>query len=179
MREITEKIYKYEELSEEAKEKARHERYDYDYFYYGEDLINSLGAFERVFPIEIESWEYGMCGCYVSYKILLDGCDDYEFYEEEELKKYLLEYYDTYCEDISENCCSLTGVCSDYALLETLYEFIKEPYDCNFKELLEECIANFEKVVEEKYEYWLSEEIFIETCECNDIEFYEDGSRYC
>ena len=190
MREIKQKIYTFNELSEDAKEKARLDWLEDAYFHYGDNLIESLKKFENEFPIQINYWEYDEWSCRVSYEILLDDYDDYEFdedenkediielYKGEELKKYLMEYYEKFTEDTSEECCPLTGCCSDYAVLDPIYEFIKNPTDIDFRELLESCIENFEEVVVKEYECFNSEEFFKEACYGCGFEFYEDGTMY-
>ena len=177
MREITQKIYTYDELSYEAKEKARIDWLKNAYFHYGDDLIASLDNFEKEFPIQINDWEYDEWNCRVSYELLLDDYEDYEI-KGEELKKYLLEYYEKFTEDTKEKCCPLTGCCSDYAVLDPIYEFIKNPTDIDFRELLESCIDNFEEVVVKEYEYFNSEDFFEEECYQCEFEFFEDGTMY-
>lgn len=190
MREITQKIYSYEELTEKAKEKARIDWLKDAYFYYGDDLIASLKSFKNEFPIQIHYWEYDEWSCHVSYEILLDDYEDYEFdededkediielYRGEELKKYLVEYYEKFTEDTQEKCCPLTGCCSDYAVLDPIYKFIQNPTDIDFRELLESCIENFEDVIVKRYECFNSKEYFKEECYACGFEFYEDGTRY-
>ena len=190
MREITQKIYTYDELSYKAKEKARLDWLEDAYFHYGDDLIASLEKFEEEFPIMIKECAYDQWDCYIDYEILLDDYDDYEFdedenkediielYKGEELKKYLMEYYEKFTEDTSEKCCPLTGCCSDYAVLDPIYEFIKNPTDIDFRELLESCIENFEEVVVKEYECFNSEEFFREECYQCGFEFFEDGTMY-
>jgi hypothetical protein len=93
MRTKTINIYSFDELSEEAKEKAieDYRSNGFDYFW-GDDNENTLKEFEDIFPISVGRWEYGYHN-FINFEMT---CDD----EISELKgirllKYLYNNYES------------------------------------------------------------------------------------
>jgi len=75
-----------------------------------------------------------------------------------------------------DNCCPLTGYYMDDNLLLPIYDFMKRP--CNsmtFYDLMDNCLDNWIKDANEDYEYSISMESFIDTCQANDWTFTGDG----
>jgi RecG-like helicase len=74
-----------------------------------------------------------------------------------------------------DNSCVLTGVCYDDDILTPIYEFLKNPYDLTFRELINDCMENLEKSLQSELDYLTSEEGIIEHIACNDYMFTENG----
>ena len=78
-----------------------------------------------------------------------------------------------------EECCGLTGVCTDCWFLDTFSEWLKKPdLSMTYADLLEKASDEFWECYEKDYEYAFSEENFQEIAEINEYEFLEDGKRY-
>lgn len=73
------------------------------------------------------------------------------------------------------NCCTLTGACYDDSLLSPIYEFIKNPNDSDFEDVIKECFNNLEKDINNEIDYQNSEQAILETIEANNYEFNENG----
>jgi len=66
-------IYSIDELSKKAKEKAYDkwlEHYDYPW---GKENRDTLKAFEKLFPIKVLDWEYGLDRNFITFKVIDDN----------------------------------------------------------------------------------------------------------
>jgi len=85
-------------------------------------------------------------------------------------------YFNAYYSAITlDNCCVLTGVCYDDDLLTPIYEFLDKPKNLNIETLLNDCIYSLCHSVSSEIDYQNSDEAIIETINCNDYEFEENG----
>ena len=84
-------------------------------------------------------------------------------------------YYSAIQKDTS---CVFTGYCADDEILQPIYDFIKNPDNTSFIELMESCITAFEKYLQREEEYFNSEEFAIKEIIANDYEFEESGKMY-
>jgi hypothetical protein len=90
-----------------------------------------------------------------------------------------------YSKVILDNCCTLTGVCYDYSLLQPIYDFLERYNDkadyysyMDFDTLINDCFASLEKDVENEAEAQDSDECITEHIEANEYEFTADGRRF-
>ena len=77
-----------------------------------------------------------------------------------------------------DNCCPLTGVCYDDSLLKPIFDFMENPNNNDFSDLLHDCINSLCHAVQSEIEYTNSDEAIIETIEANEYDFTEDGEVY-
>ena len=89
-----------------------------------------------------------------------------------------LRHVKRYSKVLAGDECNITGFCGDYDFMKPILEFIKKPDTSTFKDLIEEAIHNTLKGMEQEYDNTQSMEYFEEEAEANDMEFYEDGTRY-
>ena len=199
-------LYKFEELSEKAQDKAiRLWRNTADYSWQKEN-VDSLNAFAKAFDITITEWSYGSRSSGVSFKL------NNEFHIAEmsgqRLAKYLWNnhedvllnsrYYSLWSKkDVSfehykdgypvlkqrrskvffeRENCNLTGYEMDNALMKPLYRFLEKPNTTTFEELIENCFHEWTKACEADIEYQESREYIIHTLMEYDYEFTEDGT---
>jgi hypothetical protein len=73
------------------------------------------------------------------------------------------------------NDCVLTGVCYDQDILQPIYDFLENPSDIDFENLLENCISSLCSSVQSEYDYSISDCALIELIEANGYEFTELG----
>ena len=205
MRTIEVKLYSFDELSEEAKEKA------ISYFrdsessdpYFIQDANKTFERFADIFSIHWRNIEYRE-PYRNEYDIKLN--DDILHLTGQRLATYIWnnykrdlfkgKYYSLWSKkDVSfkhhknghpvlktryskiflSNSCVLTGVCYDEDILTPIYEFLDNPLDIDFETLLNDCIYSLCHSVESEIEYRLSDEAIIETIQDNEYEFTEDG----
>lgn len=194
------KIYQFDELSESAKEKAinNHREFIANDRNWNNENVDTLNAFEKIFPIKIKSWEYGYKN-YVSWTFCLE--EDIENLTGWRLVRYLWsnyktnifkgKYYSTqgtynengkYCYKSRhsrinlDNCCVLTGYYMDDIILKDIYEYMKKPDERIFYDLLNDCLYNWVYACRDEYEYQMSDEAIIESIKANEYEFDENGN---
>lgn len=197
MREITQKIYSYEELSEKAKERVKNEyrvnfqecRNDLFYEYFAEELREN--GFESLEPRYSLSYCQGD-GCSVIGKIylneVLENKDIMENFSKDEIRR--LEYIDCEVENeikIEHN--------SNYYYHANTMSFYANVYVNTYThgknwELMEEVFDKLEGVLEDYfialcnrmeevgYEMIYAEEGLEEELKESDYEYYKDGTRY-
>lgn len=190
------KIYKFEELTEESKEKARRIFRTANHvngYAWDNENNDSLKAFLDLFNCSLKR------GGYVR-------CNDSDTGEMEGLRlyKYIMNnFYDDiykpksyWINDGIRNCvgmnsktryskifkvwdnCSLTGYCMDNDLLQPVIDFLKKPSGTCFNDLLTSCYESWEYTVKKEQEYQDSNKAIDENISINEYEFYEDGSLY-
>lgn len=156
------KLYKFNELSDDAKQKALEELYDinvnyewYDAVYYDADTIG----------LKITSFD--------TYKKDISGSlTDSMEYSIKEIKTNHGESCETY--RIADEYKAKLKELRDITLDDDLPD-LEDELEAEFeKELLQEYL----NILEKDYEYLTSEEAILETIEANDYEFTADGKLF-
>jgi hypothetical protein len=206
MRTITKvyQVYKLDELSEEAQEKAFKEFCESEREFINEisDNIGTLDEFEKVFPIKIKEWQYDEYGTKnISFKFDYQTSETYlEDLSGIRLMKYIQNNYGhhliskkTYYSEgnimlekkrvsrilyINDGC-PLTGSIYDITILEPIFKFLKNPLpNMTFEKLMKACLNAWLDASIEEMKYILSLENFKEVCASEDYEFLESGEMY-
>lgn len=205
MRTETINIYKFDELSDEAKEKAieqykeRHNSYAWS-----DEWIDSLRAFAKAIDIRLRNWQispysYSSIDWEFNCSFEFDE-DDYKAMDKWRLRTWLINNYlpefakgKYYSKNIGGlkyvsrhsktqieyNPCPLTGYCGDCSLIEPILEFIKSPKDnYTLKDVVDDCMHSFIKEFNADMEYQDSDEYAIQEMTRLDYEFTEDGKIY-
>lgn len=205
MRTIQIKLFSFDELSEEGKQKAiDHYRNVGHNLAWTEENRNTLEAFEKILPINISNWSYGDRSEGVSFSVIGENIGDLSG---QRLATYLWNnyrhdlfrgrWYST-CFDrktntlapkvgiksknrrsniILEHDCVLTGYYMDEVILEPIYKFLEKPIKgTTFEDLLQDCFSAWIKACDEDIEFQNSEEYIAEHFEANNMEFEEDGT---
>lgn len=188
-------IFQLAELSAAARKTAYDEWLkDFDYSWRS-DNHNTLDAFERTFNITIYDWSYDTCGYY--YRFTSHYCGEEEDLKGIRLLKYICNNYwhilfkpRTYHHKgnyekqrkshiFTNNCCVLTGYCTDEDILKPIYDFLKAPDTLtSLYDLMDKCLDSFFKSCRDDMEYQCSEANFEESCVANGYEFLENGKMY-
>lgn len=191
MRKETIEVYKFEELSEEAKEKA-YENFlnsDKEYFWMDENL-ESLKEGLDYFGFHLADYSIDYFNATNAYlKIDSQHYDGEEELEKVRLWKYLKNNYmegsvvantryPNESNDLLSSSCTFTGYCMDETFLDPIKKFMNKPTDISFTELMKECAYEVMLGIEKDYEYQNSREFFEEEVSSNGYEFTEDGERY-
>ena len=200
MRTIERKIYRYDELSEQAQkvaiESMRDEISDVRIESDSYEYRNTLDKIGQIFGVKVYDW----------------SVDEYNFYfrfeftnieeETENEPRLLLRYLNTYvlpCIDNKKRYYSktsrasrksrilydnsyeycLTGCWCDDAVDNALNNIKKSVKDkVNAREFVESILEGFFKQWRNDYEYAISDECIAEEIDVNDYEFYENGKPY-
>lgn len=188
MRTIEVKLYKFDELSEAAQEKALNKwnegNIDIPWM---DENFDSMRKGLEFYDFELKDWSFDYYNASNGYFKIHSRhyYDEIKELSGVRLWKYLQNNYSTYrCkykgemkETISGGC-PFTGYCVDENFLDPIRAFLKKPTDITFMELMEQCVHECAKAIEMNYEYSQSMEYFKETCEANEYEFTEDGTMH-
>ena len=200
MRTIERKIYRYDELSEQAKQVAiesmkeeissvRTESDSYEY-------RNTLEKIENIFGVKVYNWEVNEYNPYFRFEFT--NIEEDTENEPRLLLRYLntnvLPYIDNkkryysktarasrksriLCNKSFDYC--LTGCWCDDAVdnaLNNINQSVKN--HLNVREFVENLLEGFFKQWQNDFEYACSDEFIAEEIEANDYEFYENGKPY-
>ncbi|MBK8467962.1 MAG: hypothetical protein IPL32_19280 [Chloracidobacterium sp.] len=166
------KVYKFAELSEEAKEKAVQKWAEhYEYSWDGE-LRDSLVAFFDLFGVKCKDWEIGYSGS--RSDVRLDVPYDVEELKGDALRGWVKDYVGG--GETLFVACPLTGMGFDEALLDPIRKFVKGTAgEKTLKEIMEDGFYSLSKEVAEDYEYQACGEGARESLAANEYEFTEKG----
>ena len=173
MREETIKIYKFDELTEEVKEKVL-EKYwdinlDYEWWQYAFEDARRIG-------LNIEEFDLNR-GAYVKGKWLVDA---------EEAAEKILQEHGEDCETYQDTLNFQGELKQAHIVFENSedydpeYEEFEESdeYEEICEEFLRTICEDYRIILEKEYEWLTREEAVKETIEVNEWEFTEDGTLY-
>ena len=204
MKTIRTKVYQFNELTEDAKQKAIewYRNSSDDGQFYADEIIDSVKELADIFNLKFGREYTDIRTGHIDDNILqLQGI---------RLYKYIINnYYNTlfqrktyyFCrmEDGSRmfNCvggnsgkyvskcqweqasCPLTGVCYDMDILQPVYEFLSRPdQSTTFEDLISNIESAIQKTFENNEDYVNSDEYIIESIEANEYDFTKDGNRF-
>lgn len=200
-------IYKFNELSDDAKNTVIENYRQYDDFHniQGSEYIDSLNKFADITGITINNYSLGAYSHnYVSWSY--DGyCYNHEFDYLTDLKglrlrtwlinnwlyyftnkKYLhintlgsKKYISGYSKIQVSHDCPLTGCYYDHSIIDPILKFIHSPnQDLTLEDLINDCFNKFCNDYQLEHEHTYSEEYITEMIECNDYDFTIDGEIY-
>jgi hypothetical protein len=183
MKTIEIKVYRFDELSEKAKEKAK-ESFGYDNPWENE-IAESMRLAGGIYD-EINKSDLSGLRLYkwIVNNILPDltaqkkyyvSNGSYNSYFSVKRKIYAGEKA-RFSKIIKEiDALHLTGVCFDYDFLEPLFDFLRNPIgDLSHVDVYYIC----DRIVEKEREYFFMDANFSEHCDINGIMFYENGKMY-
>ncbi len=200
MKEVTLKLYKFDELDESAQRKVMDNNRDAIQAdameCYGYEYRDTLEKFSEVFGITVSEWE--VSDYYHNFRFdfkdaiydWLDGC----LYAEDVSGKLLLRYLNgihikkaysknKYVQPFDQNAdCPLTGMCYDYEILQPIVDWYKKPdYGITLYELIKSCLENFFQAWQDEYEYCRGDEFvrqeLSESSAYEDALYTSDGTR--
>ena len=189
---VTRNIYQYDELSDDARERARNWYRDglaADYPWASENR-ESLEAFCDRFPIKAEDWEYDAWSSSITPSFY--GDDTLRELSGYKLANYLTSalcrVWFTEPKRYTKNgktrrskilrqdtCCPFTGYYMDEVLLQPLRDFIKKPDSRTYEELLGDCLDEWVKACQTDCAWLNSDENVEDSIRANEYEFLENG----
>ena len=199
MRTIELKLFKFDELDENAQQTAiDHFRNLGDLYHWHNENQETLKAFIDLFPVNVSNWEYGYR---YSINWTFTDNEDIESLSGVRLLKYLInnygntlfkgKYYSTpgfhvdgkffykkrYSNCQTESSCVLTGYGIDDDILEPIYKFLKAP-DTNitFYDLMNDCLQSWVFACHNDFEGAYTDESIKDTITANEYEFLDDGT---
>jgi len=207
MRTVRTKIYKFEELSEDAQQKAinkHREVMDNDFIY--DDTHKVVEAFNDVFETKEgrNSW-LDVYTDHMEENILeLKGLrlqkylwNNYKnqlfkgkYYSLWSKKDISYKYHKNGCpvlksrysKVLKQNSCVLTGMRYDDDMLQPIYDFLEKRNFSNctitFYHLINDCFDELRKTVENEIDYRNTDDAIIEEIKANDYEFTENGNIF-
>jgi len=182
-------VYKFNELTESAKQKAIDNYRNHDEYFWAGENEHTLKEFCNIFPVKVREFDYG-------YNKNIDftyTADDnilqlkglrlatyihnnygYKIFK----KKYLAHIHKEarYSKIQKETDCVLTGYYIDNEILDPIYQFLKSPKEnVTFEDLLNDCLQSWLSACQKDYEATQEDEYIIEHLEANDYDFTIDG----
>jgi hypothetical protein len=203
MKTIEIKLFQFDELSDESKQRAIQEWREegIDHWWtdeYIETIKKGLKAFDAVFA----DYEIDFAETYRS-SWRIDALEPKEEITGQRLRTWIInnywgvlyskKHYGEYTKDATgtwkyprysriiqtESDCPFTGFCGDNDFLEPMRKFIKRPNDGQtFKDLLNECVESVLFAGNKDFEYQYSDEGIAETIRGNEYDFRANGERY-
>jgi len=160
MREITQKVYTFDELSEDAKKRAIDGMYESTEYPFFDDFISSIKAFCDYFGIKIRDYQLSECADRSFIKTDAESFH-FEFFRVERFKEEWPSdgYY------IGEELCRV--------FVEYVHAAPDDVLDA-FKGAIEDAIHSLAQDIS----YTFSEEGLIENINSNEYEFLENGQMY-
>ncbi|MFA5276493.1 MAG: hypothetical protein WC417_06355 [Candidatus Omnitrophota bacterium] len=198
--EIIEKTYyKFDELSDEAKEKALNKFREWaaNDPAWQEENRETLNAFESVFPVKILNWEYGDRN-FINFRMQAE--DEIRELSGWRLAAYLWNNYGRklfkgkyytkpfridengkphhkfrHSKIILEHDCALTGFYMDNEIFNEIYKYMSKLDNRDFEQLLSDCLYNWVHACRKDLEWQCSDKVIMEDIKNNDYEFDENG----
>jgi len=184
-------VFKFQELSDEAKEKALNDYVNSgDAFPFAQEYIDTLKKALPFYGFSLDDYSVDASSAARSH-VSISYASSNGWHDEEDTLRYVRlwkflkasygEYYATHRKKylpVLAGDCPFTGICYDENFLDPIRSFMERPTDITFKELMEDCVNSLLFAMQEDYEYQVSEDGFNEHCEGNDYEFLEDGTFY-
>ena len=171
MRKISVPIYKFSELSDKAKQKAKDDYAAIFGYNWSEEALESLKALASHFDGSLKDYSIDWFGGSYSYA-KFDIPDEMTKTEIKKRLKQLGSYNKKTLKGHGD--CKLTGVFTDEAAIDGFREAFHEG-ETDLQKLLEEAFDSLLKECQKDCEASYEDEQFSETCEANDWEFYENG----
>ena len=171
MRTIETKIYRFDELSDEAKQRAKDD-YAADCGYcWADDEMASIKALAEHFGGKMSNWEIDWFNC--SHSSARFDMPELSKREIAELLKELGTYSRRTMRGNGE--CKLTGYCGDENAIDGFRIAFKRGKVVDLVELMQAAFDTWLKGAQSDCECQYSDEAFGEHCEANGYEFDEDG----
>ena len=184
MRTIKIDVYTFDELSEEAKKTAIDNfNYDAEYFW-GNDALKTIEIALAHFGASLSDYSIDWLNAAHSH-FSIDMNEEIGELRYIALKKHIyksgmLQYYCKYDKKLKNTLdgnCPFTGYCADEDFLDEIREFIKNPYNISFKNLLFDCVERVLKTAQNDFEEQRTEEYLSDHFDANGYEFTVDGER--
>lgn len=174
MRIIEVKLFKYDELSDKAKENAlRWYANGYEYFN-GEEAVDTLKAFVDFFSGKINDYSLDYNGGQSFLRFSLP--ESAQTLKGVRLWKWLVNNPETKEKLLGD--CGLTGVCFDYTITGPVRDFLKKPSeDVTIEDLIKDGFHDLAHCVADDYEYQCFGDGAIESIRANEYEFLENGDH--
>lgn len=185
MKTIKINLYKFDELSEEAKEKAfkewENKNFDQEYSW-SHEAMESLKKGLQHFGVELKNWSIDFLEPGRN-EFKLDLPYDHEDWTGENSGEYLDILVNDMGEFNAENLkgvgeCKFTGYCMDENFADGVREAYFKENERDLRELMISGINSWETAVQNDAEYQYSEEYFQNEARELEWEFEADGSRW-
>ena len=179
MRTIETTVYKFDELSDKAKQKAIENLYDLNV---DDEWWENVYEDAANIGLKITAFDLGRA-CYVEGHFTQDalGVADVILREHGEqcetyktAYKYVEDYWQLYCQEDADMLC-MPGKARDWDFVTyTEYGDPENLEDLN-KEFLRSLCEDYKIILQNEYEYLTSEEAIVETIQANEYEFTAEG----
>ena len=174
-RTITTEVYSFEELTDDAKERAH---IDYvasgDSFPWGDEWQDSLSAFCDIAPVE---WSrFDVTAYYIDCRAAFYEADAADLSGVRAWKWLHNNGWFDLAKRNAEGACTLTGYCGDCPLFDPIHRHAATPSKVpDLEQVFYECLQSWVYACRADQEHCESLDYFAELCEGNEWEFSEHG----
>ena len=175
MEKVSITLYQYNELSEMAKENALYSTKD-GYTWMDEN-IDSLQSFCDHFDLKLSDYSVGDSACRGNNVKVYPLNATVSELSGTELRDYLYES-GLLSNGLLDGNCPFTGYCMDEDCLDEIRDFVKNPDERSFEELVQDCAEKWLLAVIADCDYQNSEEYMQEMADANGWLFKENGTLW-
>lgn len=190
MKTILTKLYRFDELSKTAQDYAieqYREKNEYLGQHWQEDNFESIKAVLKFFDWSITNYSieyWSAAHSYISISLNLDYAEEianlsgvrlYKFLNNNYVNRRTGSFNSVFDGKPDNGRCLFTGYCADGSVTEPIEKFLKRPTDITFEELMEKCIYEGLKYIEDDYNHQLSDEYIKEEITDNGLQFNAEG----
>lgn len=174
MRTIETKIFKFNELAAEGKERALENYRNSESFTFEEEYIGSIRELANRFGGRVKNYEIDFSGgfCHSSMEFDMPEMEEHEI-------NGIFETLGQYNADTLKGLgdCVLTGYCTDEDAIDGFRKaFLGGELDLN--KLMQAAFKTWFEAAQDDYRAQYEEENYAELCDANNCEFTEDGEMY-
>ena len=197
MKTITTNLYLFHELNEKAQRKAW-EKSSFDFSEdFADEYRTTLKVFEKIFNVNVFHYDVGSMILNPSFdfdltgeapsgdpirlaRFLWNNCADYilkgKYYSTRGKNKHYFRHSKVLTSFYN---CPLTGVCTDYDILQPVIDCLHyKRFFNSYEELMHECLRNFFRAWDAEIGHCNSWEYFADAADANGWYFTEDGELY-
>ncbi len=166
-------IYKFSELSDKAKQKAKDDYASHFGYNWGDEAFDSIKKLAEHFGGKVTNYDVDFFNCSHS-SMSFDMPDDMTKAEIRRRLKELGTYNRRTLKGHGD--CKLTGYCADENAIDGFRIAFVRGKETDLNKLMEAAFRSWLKAAQDDCEDFYSDETFGEHCEANEYEFKEDGS---
>lgn len=165
-KQVTKTVYRFDELSDEAKDRAR-DFFARNGYIWADYALASIKALAEHFGGTVKDYSIDFYGYYPSYMRFDMPIWD----EDEDETKWIREQLD----EINNGSCALTGYCADEDAIDGFSQAFEEDGTKKLNELMQSAFNTWLYAAQKDAEYLLSDKALSEMCDSNDYWFHENG----
>lgn len=174
MRDVTLKVYRFAELNQRAKNRAKQDYQAVHGYMHADEMMLSIQALAKHFGGTMCDWSIDWFNTLYSHATFKMPCD-WDHNEIAERLDELGEYNPETLKGTGE--CKLTGYCGDEYAIDGFRKSFFDGED-DIDSLMEAAFRSWLEAGQSDCDAGYEDDEFAQHCDANDMEFYEDGEAF-